>query len=356
MKRKSFVQKYLFSDAHLKSKDFIALNLEKTKRTIHYILRIVAVIELSVFIMGLFAFNLKNPRAKYYLGLYAVLFFFSLVGDILFAYVEKHKSYSSVLGYANFYYLLITSWGVAISAMDITHKGSAIVAVTTIMSVSFFLVLNPIFQAVVVLVDTAALVTVTTIYEGGPKTSLFNIFIFCVVTITMIYRHFRFSYNAFILEAKLTNLAKRDGLTAVCNRNALNARIESEDLNGVKCVAILDIDDFKSINDTKGHLVGDDALLVITSRLRENFRDRELFRYGGDEFLILSDREPKETLDKLKDINKKLAKVDIDVPLHLSGGISPLKPGISIKSTIETADGALYNVKRIKKGNFKIAE
>ena len=352
----SKLRNYLFSDAHLTSKEFVAPTLEKTSKTIHTILRVLASIELCMFIIGLLAFNLKNPRAVYYLSLYAILFLFSTIGDFLFVHFEKTKSYRRVISYANFYYLLVTCWGVAISSLDITHKGSAIVAVTTIMSVSFFLLLDPIFQSVVVLCDTLALMAVTVIAEGKFSTAQANIIIFGVVTITVIMRHFRFSYNSFILEAKLTNLAKRDGLTSIANRNALNDRISAGDFKDVKSVALLDIDDFKGINDTKGHLVGDDALLVITSSLRENFRDRELFRYGGDEFLILSNSDCKQTLEKLKKINKKLSKIELDVSLHVSGGICELKPGISIKSTIKTADDALYQVKKSSKGRFLISD
>jgi len=347
---------YLFSDAHLTSKEFVALTLEKTSKTIHTILRVLAIIELGMLIIGLLVFNLKNPRAPYYLSLYAILFLFSAFGDILFSSYEKKKSYRGVIAYANFYYLLVTCWGVAISSLDILHHGSAIVAVTTIMSVSFFLSLDPIFQSIVVVADTLAIMIVTIIAEGRFTTSQANIIIFGVVTITIIIRHFRFSYNTFILEAKLTNLAKRDGLTSIANRNALNSRLEAGDFASVKSIALLDIDDFKGINDTMGHLVGDDALLVITSNLRENFRDKELFRYGGDEFLILSDNNSKITLEKLKKINRKLSKVDMDVSLHVSGGICDLKPGISIKSTIKTADDALYKVKKSSKGHFLIAD
>ena len=135
----SKLRNYLFSDAHLTSKEFVALTLEKTSKTIHTILRVLASIELCMFIIGLLAFNLKNPRAVYYLSLYAILFLFSTIGDFLFVHFEKTKSYRRVISYANFYYILVTCWGVAISSLDITHKGSAIVAVTTIMSVSFFL-------------------------------------------------------------------------------------------------------------------------------------------------------------------------------------------------------------------------
>ncbi|MBQ9862568.1 MAG: hypothetical protein IJM28_01530, partial [Lachnospiraceae bacterium] len=58
----SKLRNYLFSDAHLTSKEFVALTLEKTSKTIHTILRVLASIELCMFIIGLLVFNLKNPR------------------------------------------------------------------------------------------------------------------------------------------------------------------------------------------------------------------------------------------------------------------------------------------------------
>ena len=154
------------------------------------------------------------------------------------------------------------------------------------------------------------------------------------------------------MEMALKEKSQRDGLTSLNNRRALDERISEKDFSDVKSIAIVDIDNFKVINDETGHKAGDEALLLVSSSLRYFFKDRELFRYGGDEFLILSESNPDETSERLKKMNRRLAKTENESMLHLSGGITATKNGVAIAETIDKADKLLYEVKRTGKGSF----
>src|SRR5579883_383072 len=100
--------------------------------------------------------------------------------------------------------------------------------------------------------------------------------------------------SAIALSDPLTELNNRRALDWELPRQVQNARSRSEPLS----VLMLDVDYFKSINDTYGHPVGDRALQIISSRLRHNLRFRDtLFRYGGEEFvIILSNTDAQEAL------------------------------------------------------------
>jgi two-component system cell cycle response regulator len=90
--------------------------------------------------------------------------------------------------------------------------------------------------------------------------------------------------SAIALSDPLTELNNRRALDWELPRQIQNCRARSESLS----VLMLDVDFFKTINDTYGHQVGDHTLQLLSSRLRHNLRFRDtLFRYGGEEFVII---------------------------------------------------------------------
>jgi two-component system cell cycle response regulator len=93
--------------------------------------------------------------------------------------------------------------------------------------------------------------------------------------------------------ARLEVLAHTDPLTQVLNRRALTARLSSEmeraeRYDSVITLLMVDLDHFKGINDTAGHLVGDDVLREVAAMLQESIRSVDVVaRYGGEEFVIV---------------------------------------------------------------------
>ena len=97
-----------------------------------------------------------------------------------------------------------------------------------------------------------------------------------------------------ILEFQLRNIANTDVLTGVSNRLALNEYIRLLELRPERLtqtgLIIIDIDDFKIVNDHLGHIIGDQVIKFIADNLKEHLTSSELVvRYGGDEFLIIVD-------------------------------------------------------------------
>lgn len=146
----------------------------------------------------------------------------------------------------------------------------------------------------------------------------------------------------------LSGLKRRDSFKA----NKLDQR--------VKALCFLDIDHFKSINDTYGHDIGDDAIKAFANCLKENIRDTDVvFRWGGEEFLVIIRGKVDENIDVYNILERLRASVeamDIDgVPkFTVSIGYCHYDSNVDVKELIKQSDLALYESKRA--GRNKVSE
>jgi diguanylate cyclase (GGDEF)-like protein len=112
-------------------------------------------------------------------------------------------------------------------------------------------------------------------------------------------------------EARLTRLAMYDPLTGLANRNLLQEHLERALRNhrdhGERVVMVLlDLDDFKSVNDQYGHSVGDDVLVTVAGRIQHAVRSTEVAaRIGGDEFVIVYTGAASDELDLIQERIRK---------------------------------------------------
>ena len=154
-----------------------------------------------------------------------------------------------------------------------------------------------------------------------------------------------------------------DSLTKVYNRGALNTYLSDLCLNANKnystYMIILDIDDFKQINDSFGHVAGDKILIFISNILKKTLRDGDkVFRYGGEEFIVVLNRIDKENSIKagnriLKLISgNKLIYKGQNIGVTASIGATKFKLGDTQDSFIARADSALYKSKHNGKNQF----
>lgn len=158
----------------------------------------------------------------------------------------------------------------------------------------------------------------------------------------------------------LTGLANRRGwlnafdqATAVSDATLASDPAAAEDTR-TTLVFFCDLDGFKTINDTLGHSAGDVLLNAVASRIRAAVRaDDVVGRYGGDEFVVLvRDVDPSVASVLAKRITAEVARPlvigGVVVRPSISVGVSDREPGASAAATVEAADKAMYEVKRMR--------
>jgi diguanylate cyclase (GGDEF)-like protein len=153
---------------------------------------------------------------------------------------------------------------------------------------------------------------------------------------------------------KLTDFANFDELTGLYNRRILNKAMEEavEDTNASIHLALLDLDNFKQVNDKYGHYTGDEVLKKLSSILQKTFDldNHIVSRWGGDEFAIVYYGKKDELIQKLEDIKKSYrAYVSVyEETLGISISIVSFRDYDKVSQMLIAADKQLYKEKQIK--------
>ena len=157
---------------------------------------------------------------------------------------------------------------------------------------------------------------------------------------------------------RVSDQARHDTLTGALNRQGLNEAMGKEVANVRRkdeplSVALLDIDNFKKLNDTKGHATGDVALAHLAAVARESMRPQDtLARYGGEEFVILMPDTPLEMAIKAmtrlqRELTKRFFLADNEkILITFSAGVAQLNADEAGEAAIRRADQAMYLAKR----------
>ncbi|MCY7304712.1 MAG: diguanylate cyclase [Rhodoferax sp.] len=152
--------------------------------------------------------------------------------------------------------------------------------------------------------------------------------------------------------------ARHDPLTGALNRKGLDEALNREistmrRKDAALCVALLDIDNFKKINDTLGHTTGDQALAHLAQVARDSMRPQDtLARYGGEEFVILLPDTPLERgIDAMTRLQRELTKSFFlagseKILITFSAGVAQVGMDEDTGSAIKRADQAMYTAKR----------
>jgi diguanylate cyclase (GGDEF)-like protein len=166
------------------------------------------------------------------------------------------------------------------------------------------------------------------------------------------------------LQQELERKALYDGLTQLANRSLFHNRLEHalRSRRPGACVLLLDIDEFKAINDSHGHHAGDELLRAVAERMRNCLREGDTAaRLGGDEFALLLDRsggEADAVAVAKRLLNDFEARIDVAgerIRVHVSIGIAVGQPGTDMPDELlRKADVALYEAKRRGKSQYRV--
>jgi diguanylate cyclase (GGDEF)-like protein len=156
---------------------------------------------------------------------------------------------------------------------------------------------------------------------------------------------------------EIADNARIDMLTGLLNRATLQKMCESnEPLEGV--LAVVDLDNFRDVNNALGHLTGDEVLANVGNLIRSSVRKEDLaWRWGGDEFVLFFRDQTKESVDeRLRALEQRLQRFRIRgkgvLPIQLSWG-SVETAGRTLRETLEEADHYMYMRKRGKTSSSK---
>jgi two-component system, cell cycle response regulator len=173
------------------------------------------------------------------------------------------------------------------------------------------------------------------------------------------------------LNLELTAAVHKDPLTGLGNRRAMQEDLDLLDARADRyghryCMALLDVDNFKSYNDTYGHQAGDQALQVVASQLKYHGRSADsIYRYGGEEFLCILPEQSltsgTHAVERMRAGLERLAIVHVGRPqgvLTFSAGIAMLDPDHirPAQEVLKEADGALYRAKELGRNRIERAD
>lgn len=159
-------------------------------------------------------------------------------------------------------------------------------------------------------------------------------------------------------------IAARDALTGVRSRLSVENLIEARMCaGGAFCIAIVDIDEFKQVNDDYGHIVGDELLKLFAAELRSVCHSSDVIgRWGGDEFIILFNRGLAEAVAQRDRLQKWVCgnysvhsgATVIKVSVDASIGLAEYRPGEQLRELFARADAAMYENKARARANSSL--
>lgn len=165
--------------------------------------------------------------------------------------------------------------------------------------------------------------------------------------------------SAMVRHDQLTGAQNRKGLEETLDRELARAKRRESPI----CVALLDVDNFKALNDTYGHQTGDDALVHLARVIREAMRPHDtLARYGGEEFLvILPDTALADALAAVTRLQRELTKRfflhrNEKLLITFSAGVAAFRTDEPRTEAISRADAAMYQAKKSGKNRVVAAE
>ncbi|MBP2655217.1 MAG: diguanylate cyclase domain protein [Firmicutes bacterium] len=196
---------------------------------------------------------------------------------------------------------------------------------------------------------------------------LFNLVVMAVMTYAVISVNVLFAKRSqddrqvlALIEQNAHNyrMALTDSLTGLYNHRAYKEKIESV---GQYVLLIIDIDHFKKLNDTYGHLVGDKVLVTISNIIKCGIRSGDMaFRYGGEEFVVVLPGATLQVGYKIAErLRQKVEEWSLDqggagsTPITVSIGIAMKRSAMSSQGVFEQADSALYSAKQSGRNNVK---
>lgn len=323
---------------------------------------IYTVVFLGYFIMEYFIFNSKLLNS-----IYVLFFVMQLIFNIVaFMVLKINNEYKVIRNLCTVFSFLMMSFVILISVYPfINDPGIYFSPVVIVLSILFIFSLK---QNVIMLTSFCIAYYILSALIKTPQSFIFDSASSIITWIVGMFASYML-HSIRIRENKIMNelkyLSSTDKLTGICNKATAEYLCKSYLFNKSDyesfALFVVDIDDFKSINDNYGHIKGDEVLCNVGRILKNTFNNSDIVgRVGGDEFLVMMKNisNTNIVLKKADNIQKSIKEVLSELlKIKLSCSIGVVLENSSDKTyeeVFDKADRALYSVKGGGKGNFKI--
>lgn len=284
-------------------------------------------------------------------------FLFTTLTYVLLCRYRKEKH---TFHFFHFWILLTAIWlsafGIVISLTDCAHGGGFMVFLTTQLWIFDMLLIPPFVSIVVAGIDFSVFMILVSVLFNYPAIKFFEALFFYVTLIVINYFHYytalkqSFEEESVIQDNEyLMTISTTDSLTDVRNRAGLEADFSSYKSSDLY-VMMLDVDNFKKYNDHYGHQTGDMVLRVYAHSLLQTFGFDHVYRYGGDEFLVIRVmNSPEEFEDAIMRTKWIIGHTNLEIPdaTTCSCGYvyGACKNDEDLREMIHQADQLLYKAK-----------
>lgn len=344
-----------------------------------------ALFDLILMIVYAMIFEASHPLYNAYIICYSVFFVFLLIFWALLLVTSKQmeKNVTKILHITVFFSITTIIWAIVISSLDLTKGGHYAIYLTSIMAVGCGLYYTP---RIIFAIETSSLLIFAIVIQflmvGADKQDVYlNLCIFSFILLVISLMKSRESINIIrqnmVIKANnaelqslnmlLEKASSYDKLTGIKNRSSLNAKLESSfeiaKINSYcLTVAMFDLDNFKEINDTYGHSIGDKCLQSVTQCFKGHIGLDSLFRYGGEEYTVIFVNTPsseiQQLLEHIRSCVETREHTDKCLKITVSGGIFSKIPidSVTAEDYLKIADRALYEAKENGKNKLVFKE
>ena len=270
----------------------------------------------------------KDKLDVYVLAIYVVITLYMVAGTVCMGFGAGYQMYCASLIPLTFY---MSYLGDLLHTRKLNAFATSMILVVIYLACTSFAVLHG------------------PIYEVDPK------FVYrCMIGNAVAVFCFLIGYTSLVhklvrsTQERLTEMAHKDQLTGLFNRHYMMTYLDElqSRMPPEPWAAMIDIDDFKGINDTYGHHGGDHVLLEISSLMREVCDGCVIARWGGEEFLIVSQGAARDA-GLLEGLRRRIEETDFvfegrTIPVSVTVGVAVYEAGQTIDQWIQSADRKLY--------------
>lgn len=271
---------------------------QESINSIHRLCLTVIVFELIILFSFVFTRSSFDRDAWISLGSVVFCIVACMVGVVFTGWVQKgsRTTHKTISAFKILLLLVLSGWAIWVSWRHYTRNDELLTFFAVELMMVCFIPLRPWISIVLMAVVYGALYAVLYSVDHAARVNIFNYVVLTLVSMAgMVVRYYsqlHLSEKTIELQrynAALEHLSRHDGLTGLRNRMALDEDAEKM-VGETLSVYMIDIDYFKEINDQFGHSVGDEVLRQSARRLKTLFPVARRYRYGGDEFLVISSR------------------------------------------------------------------